>query len=530
MGPSLSRIAGCALALSLLGPSLAAADSPKAQTDAELGFLGDTRDSILTHMKRVGLLPARPPAGIVVHSGVKAQLESAVAEALRKAGIEVVGHETYDASFERLSRQLGGLYDPTTGTAKTEQLRAAFDNARREFVEKEHLDAYVVVAIALEKAPFTRDFARWDGALERSDGRLPPSFIEAMKNPGTSSGTLPAYSLVLQLANPENKVVFGRKGGLQLASYFDPAHTKDGAEFLPVPGDSLFQDTKRIERAVRIATLPLLHSAEDIAAGSKDPAINGELIKLSDLPAPPPGAAPKPDSPLRVPREQILASVHRVAVTMLERGEFPVTPEISKRYMALIREQLTPLGWELGETDQGFRVLGAAVRTSGGMYDPVTGVLDTERLSQFRRSVFRYVGMAPPPDAILWVQLVRTVAEHNFGDVQWDGVSESAIDLGPVRKALLGGSRNAMVGNGAVVALSLRTQLRDANDVLLYDSRGGIQLLQQLKGKKPENLAPTELLQDATRERPAVHAALRDLVLTPEKIDAEQHPKAGAAH
>jgi len=35
--------------------------------------------------------------------------------------------------------------------------------------------------------------------------------------------------------------------------------------------------------------------------------------------------------------------------------------------------------------------------------------------------------MTPPPDAILYVQLLRSAATHQFGNVEWDGVSQSAI-------------------------------------------------------------------------------------------------------
>jgi hypothetical protein len=99
-----------------------------------------------------------------------------------------------------------------------------------------------------------------------------------------------------------------------------------------------------------------------------------------------------------------------------------------------------------------------------------------------RKTVFTRLGVTPLPDAILWVQLVPTAVQHHWGDVQWDGVSESAITLGPVHPGphLFGGSNNPNSGDGSVRAVSLLVQLRDTDDALLYENRGGVQLLQQL--------------------------------------------------
>jgi hypothetical protein len=126
------------------------------------------------------------------------------------------------------------------------------------------------------------------------------------------------------------------------------------------------------------------------------------------------------------------------------------------------------------------------------------------------------------------VQMVPTVVQHHWGDVQWDGVNQSAITLGPVHSAphLFGGTNNPSSGDGGLRAASLLVQLRNADDALLYENRGGVQLLQQLNGKTPVDLAPTELFHDIAREQPAVHAALRDLVLTKEQLDLELHPHA----
>jgi hypothetical protein len=510
------------LVVALTAGSATLAGTLPVQTDAQLGFFHDSRVDVLAHVKRVGMLPAFLPPGFGQRDDVKAVLELKASEALSRAGFEVVGSEDYKAALQRFSHQLGGLYDPMTGAMRPEQAKAADQNARREFIDKNHLDGYVLLSVRSAKADFRFGSAYWDGAQEHSEGpATSASFLSRLNHPDNFTGTLPAYSLMLQISNAADQIVFGRFGGIQLTSYYEVIHDKGADSFLPVPPDSLFRDEKRLERAVHIAAVPLLHSAEEIAAGQKDPSIN--TILIADLPPPPAGAHPQPESPLKASREQIIAKTHRVVVSTVGHAGFPVAAEVGQRYMALIRSELQPLGWEIIESDRAFAALGEAMRSASGIYDPVTGVLNTARLSELRKGIFAHLGISPAPDAILWVQLVPTFTQHHWGSVRWDGVSQSAVTLGPVDRG------NAFVGEGGVRAVSLLVQLRDPDDALLYESRGGVQLLQQLKGKVPVNLAPTELFQDKTRDQPAVHAALRDLVLTPEELDRELNPHATAS-
>lgn len=268
------------------------------------------------------------------------------------------------------------------------------------------------------------------------------------------------------------------------------------------------------------AAPPLLQSAAEIANSEYASSI-AFACKRSDYPVPPAGREAPPESPLKVKRDDIVSKVHRIALTTLEGVDAPLPADVANRCMGLIREELKPLGWDITETNEAFRALELAPRTGCGLYDPITGILNTAQLAELRKSVFAHIGLTPSPDAILYVQNVQSAATHHFGDVEWDGVSQSAINLGPVRKAMFGGSGVPLVGDGGVKTLSLRFQLRDASDTLLYDGRGGVQLLQ---GKKPTDLAPSEIFNDPAREQPAVHAGLRDLVLTPEAIAKEAHP------
>ena len=172
----------------------------------------------------------------------------------------------------------------------------------------------------------------------------------------------------------------------------------------------------------------------------------------------------------------------------------------------------------------------------GELFDPLTGKRNEERAASIRKSVFPMLGSGAPPDAVMWLSLVTTNALHQQGDVEWDGVNQNGFTMGPVVKKMFGGSANNLSGTGSIHAISLSVYLADSNDTALYKSKGGLQLAQKLKftpapyGSYAPNeteaidLAPRELFQDLSREVPAVHAALRDLVLTPEALALERNP------
>jgi hypothetical protein len=92
-------------------------------------------------------------------------------------------------------------------------------------------------------------------------------------------------SLRLQIVSAQGRVTFGRQGGVQLVAYFGWV-PEQGQTFTRVPFEDLLKDTARIDRAVRVVTLPLVHTPVEIRDGNNNPEFNPALIKAKDLPAP----------------------------------------------------------------------------------------------------------------------------------------------------------------------------------------------------------------------------------------------------
>ena len=312
-------------------------DLPKTPlpSDRDLGFFGNTRDEMLASIRRVGLIAPSLPYWLDDHEDAKQAVVEAVTKYLKSAGMDVVGPQTFQAAYDRFNKQMGGLYDPKTGVLREEVSKAVYQNARREFVSKERLDGYVVLRVQKRTAHYSNFFTDWDGVRETSDGKPPPNGLVQIWGASDFSGSMTALSLTLQIANAQDRIVFGRYGGIQTINYFKN-QKGEGYQFVTVASKDQLRDVARIDRAVKVATLPLIHTPREIWLGFKDPELNAEVLDLRTLPPLPP-AAPRVDpTALLVPREKILASVHRVALSPLNTGAFEVPEETQKRLVELV--------------------------------------------------------------------------------------------------------------------------------------------------------------------------------------------------
>jgi hypothetical protein len=493
-------------------------------TDRALGFFGNTRDEMLGSIKRVGILPVRVP--LEDRPDAAKAIQDAVARNLTLAHFEVVLPDTYQATYDKFNKQLGGMYDAKTGVLKDDVYNAVTQNALREFVSKERLDGYVVVRVVQESADYAGLDATWDGVRENVDGKKTDGFV-SFWNATDTRGSVPALSIRVQIVSAQGRVTFGRQGGVQLTAYFGTV-PEQGLTFVRVSHEDLLKDLPRIDRAVRVATLPLVRTPLEIRDGQNNPEINLALIKPKDLPALPVAKTGEPESPLKVQRDQILTSVKRVALSPVYAGDFDVPEDAKQRLLKLVPQELAPLHWEIIDSPKIREVLLNKLLSSQ-VFDPLTGKRDAARVTEIRKSVFKDLG-TEPPDAILWLGVESFMALQREGDVEWDGVNQNAFTRGPVKKSwwVPSGTANPMAGQGSIKVSSFTAYMTDANDTVLYRSRGGIEVLQNLKlsynDAQTADLAPSELFSDPFRETAAVRVALQDLVLTPEALYALKNP------
>jgi hypothetical protein len=531
--------------LGTTGAAVAGSKPVAPPTDTELGFVDGGRAAILERCKRLGIQPMIRPAFPGTDPEAAARIQSIAASFLGEAGFEVVPDASYVAAFDKFNRAIGGIYNRGTGAPRPGALAGVTQSALREYFDQDHLDCVASLQVFESKLNVVGRLVLWNGATERVNGQLPAGVSDFMFGAGDMRGTLPGLSVQLQILDRANKALFTRSGGIQLAAYHDPHRGSGTATFLNVPLAKLLQDDKRIERALRYATVPLRYTADEIAAGANDPSIATALVKLEDLPPVPAGVVAGEETALKVPRDQLLANVHRVVLGPLFATEFKVSPEIAARYRAQVHEELKRLDWEVIDADDLNTIAAESLQRIGGYYDPLTGAQDPAKVAEMMRLIFRGLALTPAPDALLTIALSKTWAPQKFGVAEWYGAEQDAQTLGPVNRGpkLFGGSTNPNMGEGSVTASAVRVMLRDSSNATLYDGVGGLELLQQLSVKPVTtgfrttsfqqtltDRAPQELFQDQTRERHAIHFALRELVMSPAEIAAENQPEKPKAH
>ena len=247
------------------------------QSEADLGFVGVSRSTLLATYKRIGVLTAELPPGFRSHDEARRAIEAAVIKRLQLAGFEVVPPDSFATDFAKAEHDMGGFFDPNTGALNDAAKTAAFDIARRDFVARERLDAYVTLNVRVRKASGLDGKCEWDNVVDYCYGPLTGLAPGDKWNGAGGSGSVGAYSLELSVLTPDEKAIFVRSGGIQPAAYLGVT-TRMGYIFPEVPRQDALRDTARIERAAQAATVPLLLPPLEIAKRDRNPEINGRKI------------------------------------------------------------------------------------------------------------------------------------------------------------------------------------------------------------------------------------------------------------
>ena len=481
-------------------------------TPAELGFIGVTSEELRATIKRLTLLPVQIPLRFGDRPDARSALENEVSRFLKAAGFEVIGSAEYQSAFDRMNREAGGIFDAATGEYRDDVARAVHQKALREVIASQGIDGYVMTDVVQASAEFGLKRATWDSVRDPTNH--------------SGGGLLPALSLQVRIVDVRGKVLFARRGGIQLTGYSVPAR---GTLIPRVPPDELLRDGVRIERAARMATLPLSHSARAIFNGFNNPDINAEKIPDSRLPPQPPQSKEEVET-FKVPRELILTSVKRIAIAPLDVDGREIPADLMNLLVTMVRDELKPLGWEIVEWPTARDVMVRAMQEARP-FDPFTGTLDEARKSEGRKAALRALG-ADRVDSILWLSIERTTAIKRYGVAEWDGVEQRVPIAGPVRKkpSLIPIDINS-TGIRSMPANSIHVSLTNGEDIPLFESRGGLQVLQWLEvtpllGSAPPVIVHKDLHPNAQfgydkSQAKAVHAALRHLSMSPEALAAE---------
>jgi hypothetical protein len=173
-----------------------------------------------------------------------------------------------------------------------------------------------------------------------------------------------------------------------------------------------------------------------------------------------------------VPRAELRAAVKTV-------GVMPVTvddavgdaDEVAALLEAEIAARLKQGGFVVVPASAMRAVRERAQAALGGLYDPLTGVGNPERIDAFREFSEHEYQALHPVDALVRAEVVRRQATLRLGEAEWDGVQQR---LASKASSLFGAMTSGGPAADTIPALSVAVRLTDAGGKTLYAGAGGL--------------------------------------------------------
>lgn len=210
------------------------------------------RESFYPGLKVVALAPVRVPGDLPDPEPVRELFASSITAKLKAAGLAVVPASETGPIIEAKRKEVGGVFDPTTGKLDEAKARVLSGVIGRELKARFNADALLTPTIGVVNAALVHDQARWDGVTEQAGkGGFWKAFV------ATHSGYIRALSLVVFLADPEGQLLYVKGGGIQVLG-----NVTAGGEVERRSRNELFADGERNENAVHIALDALLAGNE----------------------------------------------------------------------------------------------------------------------------------------------------------------------------------------------------------------------------------------------------------------------------
>ena len=471
-----------ALLLTLIGHAAAAADT-------NLRF-NVPRDEVLAKVRIIGLMPIDLQYDVPGAVAVAQRLESEVTARLKASGFGVVPSLDYTAIADRAIAALGGLYDPMTGAVIKDRMDAFHQYTQTEYELKQHVDAFLNVAVVVRQVRSTSGTADWDGVSDSTTGKTGVmGFVEG----GSASGMVPALSLDVRLTGLDGKILYTATGGLQLLEFYGRIKSETGVELRRIEPNFIMSDPVRDERAFAVALDPLIRGADAALAAKR--ATNPAVI---------PESAARP----LMTRAALLAHRPRLAIAPIDLPALAQHDQVAARYRDALAARLAKLGFEVaGGADYGALLNDERARV-GGFYDVFTGRPDPAKVKAARARVFEVLREKYGVTAVVLAAVELQRAPFRYGSAEWDGASEPVSNSKSMLASTFGGNGDYV---GVLNALSLAVHIVDADGEPLFNGTGGIQLAEKLASGHAVAVPQPELFADPATDVRAVEIALRAL-------------------
>lgn len=218
------------------------------------------------------------------------------------------------------------------------------------------------------------------------------------------------------------------------------------------------------------------------------------------------------ESAFKVPRQTIVETVKTIAVMPLKVAEgVPDSEGVALRYESQVASRLEGAGFTVIPASTMREILERLKKTLGGLYDPMTGDPNKEKVKAFNEFARNEFASTYKPDALLRMAVTVRRASVISNIAAWDGVKENTSGRSGLASFFLDSD-----AQGSSPALSLVVVLDDPKGNVMYAAFGGLQILSYLRPSamrpKPVHVDPKYVMTDPARDARALAIALGPLL------------------
>lgn len=217
-----------------------------------------------------------------------------------------------------------------------------------------------------------------------------------------------------------------------------------------------------------------------------------------------------PYDPFVKSEADIKSYISVVAMRPILLADFSRKEEIATRYEALITEQLESAGFVVIPSSEFSALWDPMVEQLGGLYDPVTGESDTEKIKAVQEHTTSELIAKFSINGFVAPRIDVTKASWYGNTATWDGVKDETTGKEGFWAALAASNYQ-----GSIPALSLIVPIYDVNDELVYVGRGGVQLFAHFKGGRFIDVPESMWFAEPERDVTATTIAMTPLVADP---------------
>jgi len=223
-------------------------------TRAPYNPLKISKEDFKSNIKTIALAPITIPEEVdkLKQQQIKVKFESLIESKFRASGYVIIPSREFADISERLIKESGGFFDPTTGKRDEEKFKAAKEKTFREMQAKFKADAVLKSSIIVRQIHFYKNRAIWDGVDESV---APVKAVERFFT-GQFDGIVPVLSFIVGIYDLNDIPLYTNIGGIQVLKRLSRGLIY--VELLPINESEILTQEEKNIKAVDIVLNPLL--------------------------------------------------------------------------------------------------------------------------------------------------------------------------------------------------------------------------------------------------------------------------------